>query len=383
MAPGNINKWVILSIVGIFYVALVILFKVVIIFSDLTFIFLLSIAPIILINIYFILEKDITKKFKIILPVFSSLFIIAYCYIFLFLIPSKFVVIKKFEDEEFGILLYNNIKNELEMNIDLKNIRKKLEEIKTKILNLNKSIRVETLNETKTYDTENEFDEFIHNEIRNLNASVAIVIQKAIDDSVYSKIYSTSRFIERGLSKTVFKIVSSPFRLADILKENVESLLTITKIDSLDIVEPVTPVQKTIVSNLHYERSTRILEKIFDIPEDSPERHEKIKKAETELKKSIKVNSLNDRSLAMIAFLKNIEESKHDSAAIYYEKAKQIQPQSYAYTWNLAQSYYLAGEREKAILTLENYLEQYGNMIEDVSQKLEMEKLLRSYQENK
>lgn len=84
----------------------------------------------------------------------------------------------------------------------------------------------------------------------------------------------------------------------------------------------------------------------------------------------------------MLAYIKTYR-SKHDSAVIYYEKAKQIQPQSYAYTWNLAQSYFLASEKEKAINTLKEYLDKYANTIEDVSQRLEMEKLLRSYQENK
>ncbi|MFX0139804.1 MAG: tetratricopeptide repeat protein [Candidatus Hodarchaeota archaeon] len=383
MVQRKINKWLAIFIVTIIYIILVAGLRLAKIISELTFIFLISIIPIILINLYFILEKEISPRFKIILPVFSSIFIIAYCYIFLFFIPSKYVVIKKFSDEEFGILLYDTIEKDSKIRIDLKNIRKRLKQIKTKTLIMNKSIRIEMLNGVKVPDSEVDFDAFIQKEINNLNASIGIVLYKVIDDSVYSKIYSTSKFIESGLPKTVFMIISSPFKLADLLKENIESLLTITKIDSLDIVEPVTPVEKTIVSNLLYERSTKILEKIFDIPEDSPERHEKIKKAETELKKSIKVDSLNDRSLAMIAFLKNIEESKHDSAAIYYEKAKQIQPQSYAYTWNLAQSYYLAGVQGKAINTLKEYLDNYGNMIEDVPQKLEMEKLLRSYQEGK
>ena len=82
----------------------------------------------------------------------------------------------------------------------------------------------------------------------------------------------------------------------------------------------------------------------------------------------------------MLAYIKNTEESKHDSAAIYYEKAKKVQPQNYGYTWNLAQTYYLAGDGEKAINTLKEYLDKYGSTIEDVSQRLEMEKLLRSFQ---
>ncbi|HEY0089062.1 MAG TPA: hypothetical protein VGB37_09465, partial [Candidatus Lokiarchaeia archaeon] len=159
MTINKTNKWAILSIVGIIYIALVVLLKFLKIFSELTFIFFLSIAPIILINIYFILEKGMTPKFKIILPVFSSIFIIAYCYIFLCLIPSKFVVIEKFKDDEFGILLCNVIEKESKARVDLKRVRKRLEEIKMIPSSFKKSVRVEKIDELKKYDSELEFND--------------------------------------------------------------------------------------------------------------------------------------------------------------------------------------------------------------------------------
>lgn len=380
MARRTISKWIILIFTAIISIISVSVLKLTNALSELTFIFLISIIPIVLINLYFLLEKDINRKFKIILPVFSSLFIIAYCYVFLFLLPSKFVVIKKFNDEEFGILLYHNINGVSKDGIELKKIRKKLTEINPASSATMKSIRIEMLSEVKPFDSEIEFNEFIKKEISNLNASVAIVLQKVGRDSAYSKIYSASRFMESGLSKTVINIISTPAKLANILKENIESLLIISKADTLTNDNPTTMVQKVIISNRYYTQSTKILEKVIDIPKDSPEREEKVRQAVAELKKSIQLDSLNDKSLAMLAYIKNTEESKHDSAAFYYQKAKQVQPQSYAYTWNLAQSYYLSGETAKAVRTLEDYLEQYGNLIEDVSQRLEMEKLLRSFQ---
>jgi len=383
MTRRKISKWLILFVVAIITIMFVLALRFTNILAELTFIFLISIIPIILLNLYFLLEKDINRRFKIVLPVFSSVFIIGYCYVFLFLLPSRFVVIKKFSDGEFGILLYNNIDEISKDRINLKKIKKRLEEIDPVTSKMNKSIRIETLNEVKHYESEMEFNEFIKKEISSLNASVTIVLQKIVEDSVHSRIYSASKNKDSMLSKTVVNIISSPFKLAEILKQNIESLLAISKTGTLDMNKPTTAVEKVIIASRHYEQSTKILEKVIDIPKDSQERQEKVKQAQAELMKSIQLDSLNDKSLAMLAYLKNTEESNHNSAAIYYQKAKQVQPQSYAYTWNLAQSYYLAGETAKAIRTLEDYLEQYGNLIDDASQRLEMEKLLRSYQGGK
>lgn len=295
------------------------------------------------------------------------------------------MVIEKFKDHEFGILLYSNIEKESKAIVDLKRVKKKLEEIKILPSNLNKAIRIEKIDDSKNTSSELEFNDFILREIINLNASVAIVIHRFISDSIYSEININEKLIKTGIQRVAFKIISSPFRLADVLKDNVESLLKLTMIDSIEveIVEPKTNIERAITSNRHYEKSTIILERIFEVPNGSPERKKRIEQAESELKKSIQLDSLNDKSLAMLAYIQNTEMGNHDNAAIYYERAKKVQPHNFSYTWNLAQTYYLTGETEKAILTLEEYLMQYGKGIKDASQKMEMEKLLRSFQEFK
>lgn len=381
MVLNKLNKWIILFLIAIIYSLFVVVLKSFAILTELTVIFLFSISPIILVNIYFIFEKEGSNKFKIFLPAFSSIFIILYCYVFLFLMPYRYSLIKKFNDEEFGIFVYCNIEKELETCIDIKQIMKKLKDIKFKSLRIKKSIRVEKLDQIEKPNSEYDFNDQVQKTMMELNASAAITIQKIIGDSIYSRIYSTSKFTEYGLPKTIFNIISSPIKLADILKDNIEALLAITNTDSIENVEPVTVVAKAKISNLYYERSTIILDKVFDNSENLAERQAKVKQAEIILKKSIELDSSNDKSLALLAYIKNIEESKHDIAAAYYEKAKQLQPKNYAYTWNLAQSYYLAEEVDKAINILDNYLKDYGESIEDKSQKWEMEKLLKSYME--
>jgi predicted phage-related endonuclease len=68
---------------------------------------------------------------------------------------------------------------------------------------------------------------------------------------------------------------------------------------------------------------------------DSAEHQDKVRCAVAELKKSIQLDSLYDKSLAMHAYIKNSEEIKKDSAAILYENTKQVQPHGFSYAWIL------------------------------------------------
>lgn len=377
---GNYKK-LILSGIGVAYILVLIILFVFHYLTSTFLILLLALTPLIIININTILYSNRSVILKGILLTISVIFILVYYYI----INNALIEQKTFAADEFGILFYDNVSGKTNVKINKKNFKKMLESIKPDSATSIKSVRVQT--PAKNYEF---FDDpilmksFITNEINEFNASIAILFHKIVSRSVCLKLHIAPRLIQSGFPKDTLEFYALPAALSEILKINIEPIVKFKRdVPFVELGRTKTPkskVERMIASNHIYNEGIEKLKQAIDIPDYSPERRAQFQSVEHELKRAIELDPSNDKSYAMLGYIKLYEQSDYDSAAIFYEKAKQIHPESYSHTLNLAQNYFHSGRKQDAIRILKDFLEQYGERLEDEYIKIEMRRLIRNWE---
>lgn len=342
---------------------------------------LLALLPLIVINVYILTYDKQSKIFKIILLSVSLLFGIFYFYV-IRIYQNKPMA---FKPDEFGILLIDNVSDNTEIQLDYKSLKKLLDNIKLEDHNVPmKSVRVIIVKaDNEFFNDPYVMKSFVFKQLAEYNGSLAVLFNHVFGPSIQSTALLANRIVQQGFPKDTFQFDALPSKLPEILKRNIEPIIffkkdeqTFTEVDTTNLVSSV---NRIIISNHYYDKGTEILKKAIDIRNSSLDKRLQIQFAEKELKRAIELDSTSDKSYALLGYIKSFEENKFDVAAVYYQKAKEIEPESYSHTLNLAQTYYFGGRKQDAIQLLKDYLDKYEGIIQD-DIKMYMRGLLKSYE---
>jgi len=372
------NTYFLLIGAAVIYLVLVFLLQVFHVINVLMMFLLFALLPLVLVNIFILKSDTQTRLFKGIVVVVSVFFLAGYCYY----IWTNTTEQKPFGAKEFGVLLYDNISNTTRIRINKKTLKRMLEHIRPRGSNLIQSVRVELSEKSYEFFHDPKLAaSFILNELNEYRGSVGVLFHKIVGNKVHSKLYIAPGLRRQGFPKDTVSFATTPDQLPQVLRANVESIVRFKKgLAAATDQPPKTKVDQIITSNQIYQEGTRILRKALDIKINSSRRKQQLQLAEQQLRAAVKIDPGNDRSLAMLGYIKLHEESDYDSAAMFYEQARRIHPENPYHTMNLAVNYYHSGRGQEAIRILKEYLEKYGETLEYEYIKMEMERLISSYQ---
>lgn len=344
----------------------------------------LGTVPILVANIYFLLN-EYTWGFKIRLAV-GSLACLAGLWAFFLLVINKSKGIESFADNEYGIILIDwegNSSISLIKNSDLKDELNSLELDDSSSIS---SIRALQLSVSGLEKAPLEMRSLVRDKMKALNASLGIVTNTHRQDSVKAKIFLADKLMrpELGWHRSVLEVVMS---LAEFPDKIVDNVRTLTKLADPSILEnytillksPETPAERTLLSNQAYVHGNNILEKLNESASDPKQQQAVISRADMAFQQAVTIDSLNDKAYSMLAWISQNYKRDYENAIRFYTQTVKVHPENYEYNWNLARSLYARGEKTQAIKVLEEYLKNYGEQIEDLSKRSEMDVLLNMY----
>jgi tetratricopeptide (TPR) repeat protein len=345
----------------------------------------LGTVPIIVANIYFLPNEHTPKGFKVGLAV-GSLAFLAGLWAFFLLVINKSNGIKPFADNEFGIILIDWEGNSSNSLIDNSVLKDELNSLKLDNSSAISSIRALQLSVSELEKATLEIKSLVRDKMQALNASLGILTTSHSQDSVIAQIFLADKLMrpELGWHRSVLEVVMP---LAEFPDKVVANVRTLTKLAdplalekySITSQSPETPAEKTLLSNQTYVHGNKILEKLNESASDPKQQQAVISRADTAFQQAVTIDSLNDKAYSMLAWISQNYKRDYESAIRFYTQTVKIHPESYEYNWNLARSLYARGKRAQAIKVLEDYLKNYGEQIEDLSKRSEMDVLLNMY----
>ena len=379
----KLTKWVLIGLT-ILSILILSLFYFLSLKPSLIFIFLLSIMPIFFLNFYLVFLYKVSKKIKWLFSAISSLIVLLYSYFAVVYFPTQIQNPKKFNTDEFGVLVYKNY--------NIESIRKISDNVLKKSLKMLEKENNESCKKIDIIFIKRKFDfcgdseimkSYIIEEVCKCDANIGIYFDKISGDSCFAKIFISPMLIKDGLLKEEISLQLLKSKLNRVIKNNIETIYKLSNGENFDNFLtnflPTTKIEKIIKANMLYKQGTAKLKEALSLNGSSSERNAKLDSAELAFKESVQLDTLNDKSYALLGYLYLKVKSDYSSASYYYKKSRSISPGNYNYTWNLAQSYRHNGKVENAIKILDGYLKKYGESIKDDGSRMEMERLLKSW----
>jgi tetratricopeptide (TPR) repeat protein len=343
-------------------------------------IMILALVPLVLVN-YFIRENpSSTPKFKKGLAVFSFLFALLFCAVYLRFVPIP--ANHKPGPDEFGVL-FIEFGHQDQSHKDLhERLAQQLNHIEVSDSLPYRAIHSVLLRFDERAAMSVEPATVAGALMAEWNASLACLCSPASANSIRERIIISRELIAKGFHRGAIELTLAPDEFIESMMGNMKALWEFAngkRYSDIDDFSQLPSVVQTLVSAEQFQRGTQLIAELGRMPANGPTNDQIIQEAEAALHKAATIDSLNDRAYDMLGWISWSYRKDRQRAQEFYEKAQRIQPDNYQYTWNLAQHYEMLGKREAAVAVLQDYLTNYEKNL-DPSQSSAMKLLLNSYQ---